>query len=58
MALKISLTNRKPWLNTCEEVIWRKKTRHKTWISADTIWNLDKRSEKKMIVKSIVKIPA
>ena len=51
MALKISFANRKLCLDTCEEVIGRKKTQHKTWISADTIWNPDKRREKKIIVR-------
>ena len=28
---------KKPWHDTCEEVLGKKKTQHKEWISADTI---------------------
>ena len=35
------------WLDTCEEVLGKKKTQHKEWISADTIHRLETRRERK-----------
>ena len=37
----------KLWLDTCEEVLGKKKTQHKEWISSDTIKRIEKRKEKK-----------
>ena len=39
--------SKKMWLETCEEVIGRKKIQHKEWISADTIKMLEIRKTKK-----------
>ena len=39
--------SKKIWLDTCEEVLGKKKTEHKEWISADTINKLEIRKEKK-----------
>ena len=38
---------KKLWLDTCEEVLGRKKTQHKDWISADTLQRLEERKTKK-----------
>ena len=38
---------RKLWHDTCEEVLGKKKTQHKEWISADTIQKLETRRERK-----------
>lgn len=35
------------WRGTCKEVLGRRKTQHKEWISADTLKKLDVRKEKK-----------
>ena len=35
------------WLYTCEEVLGRKKTQHKDWISADTLQRLEERKTEK-----------
>ena len=35
------------WLETCEEVLGRKKTQHKDWISADILQRLEDRKTKK-----------
>ena len=37
----------KLWLETCEEVLGKKKTQHKEWIYSDTIKRIEKRKEKK-----------
>ena len=34
---------KKLWHDTCEEVLGKKKTQHKEWISADTIHKLETR---------------
>ena len=39
--------SRKIWHDTCEEVLGRKKTEHKEWISTNTIHKLESRREKK-----------
>ena len=39
--------SKKLWHDTCEEVLGKKKTEHKEWISADTIQKLEDRKEKK-----------
>ena len=38
---------KKLWQDTCEEVLGKKKTQHKEWISADTIHKLETRRERK-----------
>ena len=38
---------KKLWLDTCEEVLGRKKTQHKDCISADTLQRLEERKTKK-----------
>ena len=38
---------KKLWLDTCEEVLGRKKTQHKDWISVDTLQRLEERKTKK-----------
>ena len=37
---------KKLWRDTCEEVLGKKKTQHKEWISADTIHKLETRTER------------
>ena len=39
--------SKKLWHDTCDEVLGKKKTQHKEWISADTIQKLEVRKEKK-----------
>nr|KAG5711928.1 hypothetical protein BaRGS_026369 [Batillaria attramentaria] len=39
--------SKKLWHDTCEEVLGKRKTHHKEWISADTIQKLEVRKEKK-----------
>ena len=39
--------SKKLWLDTCEDVLGKKKTQHKEWISADTIHKLEVRKQKK-----------
>nr|KAG5707916.1 hypothetical protein BaRGS_031647 [Batillaria attramentaria] len=39
--------SKKLWHDTCEEVLGKRKTQHKKWISADTIQKLEVRKEKK-----------
>nr|KAG5689139.1 hypothetical protein BaRGS_006347 [Batillaria attramentaria] len=39
--------SKKLWHDTCEEVLGKRKTQHKEWISADTIQKLEVRKEKK-----------
>ena len=38
---------KKLWHDTCEEVLGKKKTQHKEWISADTTQKLETRREEK-----------
>ena len=38
---------KKLWHDTCEEVLGKKKTHYKNWISADTILKLEIRRERK-----------
>lgn len=38
------------WLGTCEEVLGRKKTEHKDWISVNTLQRLEERKEKKTVL--------
>ncbi|KAJ8356884.1 hypothetical protein SKAU_G00196780 [Synaphobranchus kaupii] len=38
---------KKLWHDTCEEILGRKKTQHKEWISADTLQKLEDRKERK-----------
>ena len=40
------------WQDTCEEVLGKKKTQHKEWISADTIHELETRREKKTVLNN------
>lgn len=37
----------KMWKDTCEEVVGKKKSQHKEWISADTIQKIEDRKKKK-----------
>nr|KAG5686924.1 hypothetical protein BaRGS_020733 [Batillaria attramentaria] len=39
--------SKKLWHDTCEEVLGKRKTQHKEWISADTIQKLEVRKKKK-----------
>ena len=39
--------SKKLWHNTCEEVLGKKATQHKEWISADTIQKLEARKKRK-----------
>ena len=39
--------SKKLWHNTCEEVLGKKATQHKEWISADTIQKLEAREKRK-----------
>ena len=41
---------KKLWQDTCEEVLGKKKTQHKEWISADTIHKLETRRERKTVL--------
>ena len=43
---------KKLWHDTCEEVLGKKKTQHKEWISADTIHKLETRREKKTVLNN------
>ena len=40
---------KKLWHDTCEEVLGKKKTQHKEWISANTIYKLETRRERKTV---------
>ena len=42
----------KLWQDTCEEVLGKKKTQHKEWISADTIHKLETRREGKTVLNN------
>nr|KAG5689406.1 hypothetical protein BaRGS_017924 [Batillaria attramentaria] len=42
----------KLWHDTCEEVLGKRKTQHKEWISADTIKKLEVRKKKKTAVNT------
>ena len=42
--------SKKLWLDTCEEVLGKKKTQHKEWISADSIQKIEKRKAKKTVL--------
>ena len=44
---------KKLWHDTCEEVLGKKKTQHKEWISADTIHKLKTRRERKTVLNNI-----
>ena len=41
---------KKLWHDTCEEVLGKKKTQHKKWISADTIHKLETKRERKTVL--------
>ena len=43
---------KKLWHDTCEEVLGKKKTQHKDWISADTIHKLETRRERKTVLNN------
>ena len=43
---------KKLWQDTCEEVLGKKKTQHKEWISADTIHKLETRRERKTVLNN------
>ena len=43
---------RKLWHDTCEEVLGKKKTQHKEWISANTIHKLETRRERKTVLNN------
>ena len=43
---------KKLWHDTCEEVLGKKKTPHKEWISADTIDKLETRRERKIVLNN------
>ena len=43
---------KKLWHDTCEEVLGKKKTQHKEWISADTIHKLEARIERKAVLNN------
>ena len=43
---------KKLWHDTCEEVLGKKKTQHKEWISADTIHKLETRRERKSVLNN------
>ena len=43
---------KKLWHDTCEEVLGKKKTQHKEWISADTIHKLETRRERKTMLNN------
>ena len=40
------------WHNTCEEVLSKKKTQHKEWISVDTTQKLETRRERKTVLNN------
>ena len=42
----------KLWHDTCEEVLGKKKTQHKEWISADTIHKLETGRERKTVLNN------
>nr|KAG5707370.1 hypothetical protein BaRGS_005337 [Batillaria attramentaria] len=44
--------SKKLWHDTCKEVLCKKKTQHKEWISADTIQKLEARKEKKTVLNT------
>jgi len=44
--------SRKLWRDTCEEVLDKTKAPHKEWISADTIWRLKTRKERKVALNT------
>ena len=43
---------KKLWQDTCEEVLGKKRTQHKEWISADTIHKLDPRRQRKAVLNN------
>ena len=43
---------KKLWQDTCEEVLGKKKTQHKEWISANTIHKLETRRERKTVLNN------
>ena len=43
---------KKLWRDTCEEIHGKKKTQHKEWISADTIYKLEARRERKTVLNN------
>ena len=43
---------KKLWHDTCEEVLCKKKTQHKEWISGDTIHKLETRRERKTVLNN------
>ena len=43
---------KKLWQDACEEVLGKKKTQHKEWISADTIHKLETRRERKTVLNN------
>ena len=43
---------KKLWHDTCEEVLGKKKTQHKEWISADTIHKLETSRERKTVLNN------
>ena len=43
---------KKLWHDTCEEVLGKKKTQHKEWISADTIHKLETKRERKSVLNN------
>ena len=45
-------TARSSGQDTCEEVLGKKKTQHKEWISADTIHKLETRRERKTVLNN------
>nr|KAG5711942.1 hypothetical protein BaRGS_026383 [Batillaria attramentaria] len=44
--------SKKLWHDPCKEVLGKKKTQHKEWISADTIQKLEVRKEKKSVLNT------
>ena len=43
---------KKLWQDTCEEVLGKKKTQHKEWISANTIHKLETKRERKTVLNN------
>ena len=43
---------KKLWHDTCEEVLGKKKTQHKEWISVNTIHKLETRRERKTVLNN------
>ena len=43
---------KKLWHDTCQEVLGKKKTQHKEWISADTVNKLETRRERETVVNN------